>query len=171
MNIIKNNIVFILLLLLTPSALPQHGNISKVENNLYCRALFASLEKMDRDWGKFTSTAQSNRVPTNYHKMIVEKNPHITEGLPARLGDYQVEYLEPKELIERYKRLRKEYAILIAAPMINEEERLKIRFIVYWISYKKGRLMYALSEWSEVYFRYECESRKYVIDEVKLGGI
>ena len=50
-------------------------------------------------------------------------------------------------------------------------ERLEITFNVYWISYKKSSLKYALSDWSKVYFRYECDKREYVVDEVKLGGI
>jgi hypothetical protein len=133
------------------------------ETNLYYRALFASLDKMDREWGR--------QGRTDYRNMIVQKNRDITGGLPSQLGDYRVEYLEPQELIDRYKKLRKEFAILVAYPMVNEGERLEITFNVYWISYKKRSLGYALSDWSKVYFRYECDKREYVIDEVKLGGI
>jgi len=55
--------------------------------------------------------------------------------------------------------------------MENEGERLVITFTRYSIDHKKGRLNYALSDWVIVYFRYDCEKREYVIDEVKVDGI
>ena len=171
MKITKLPLTIIFLLLLTSSALSVQTNTSSVENNLYYRALFASLEKMDKEWGKFADTAMGSRIRINYHNMIVEKNPYITERLPDQHGDYRVEYLESKELIDRYKMLRKEFDILVAYPMVNEGERLKITFNVYWMSYKKSHLFYALSDWSTVYFCYDCGKRKYVVDEIKLGGI
>jgi hypothetical protein len=118
---------------------------------------------MEKEWG--------SQAHTDYHNMIVEKNRNITEGLPSQRGEYRVEYLDSQELVDRYKKLRKEFPILVAYPMANEGERLKITFNVYWISYKKGRLNYGLSDWSKVYIRYDCEKREYVVDEVKLGGI
>jgi hypothetical protein len=134
-----------------------------VENNLYYRALFASLHKMHNEWGKIDDT--------DYHNMIVERNRDITEGLPSQLGEYRVEYLYSEELISRYKKLRKPFPILVAYPMLNKAERLEVAFNLYWISYKNRALIYSLSEWSMVYFRYDCGKREYVVDEVKLGGI
>jgi hypothetical protein len=134
-----------------------------VENNLYYRALFASLDKMHNEWGKIDDT--------DYHNMIVERNRDITEGLPSQLGEYRVEYLSPEELIGRYKKLRKPFPILVVYPIVNEVERLRVSFNFYWISHKNRTLSYSLSEWSNVYFRYDCGKREYVLDEVKLGGI
>jgi hypothetical protein len=107
----------------------------------------------------------------DYRHMIVEKDRAITDDLPSQLGEHRVEYLDLQGLIDRHKKLRKEFPILVASPMKNEGERLEITFTVRHISYKKGRLNYALSDWVNVYFRYDCEKREYVIDEVKLGGI
>ena len=163
MNRTKPATLVLLLLLLPYSSVSQQRSKPVIENNLYYRALVASLEKMDREWGKIGKT--------DYHNMIVEKNRNITEGLPSELGEYRVEYLEQQGLIDRYKRLRKEFPILVIYPMVNEGVRLEITFKVYWMSYKKSSLNYALSDWSKVYFLYDCNKREYVIDEVKLGGI
>ena len=124
---------------------------------------------MNKEWGHITGL--DSEIRTDYHNMIVERNLHITEGLPSQLGEYRVEYLDPGDLIERYKKLRKDFAILVVYPMVNDKERLRITFNVYWITYEKRSLSYALSDWSNVYFRYDCENKKYVVDEVKLGGI
>lgn len=163
MNRTKLAASVVLLLLLSLSALTEQRNTPVVENNLYYRALFASLEQMDREWGKIGNT--------DYHNMIVEYDRKITKGLPSQHGDYRVEYLDSQELIDRYKKLGKEFPILVAYPMVNEGERLEISFNVYWITYEKRSLNYALSDWSTVYFRYDCEKREYVVDDVKLGGI
>jgi hypothetical protein len=168
---VKLSIPFILLLLLTSSASSQQRNILAVENNLYYKALFASLEKMQAEWGKIDDSLIGSRVRTDYQNMIVEKNREITEGLPSKLGEYRVEYLDSQGLINKYKKWRKPFAILIAHPMINEGSHLKISFTVHWFNYDKGRSLYELSDWSNVYFRFDCEKREYVIDEVKLGGI
>ena len=141
------------------------------ENNLYYRALYATLDKMNLSSGAI-KYANGEPGPIDYHNMVVQKNRDITEGLPTQLGAYNVEYLDSQGLIERYKKLRKDFAILVVYPMDNNDgTRLRIAFNVYWISYKKNRLNFGLSDWSNVYFRYDCEKRDFVIDEVKLGGI
>ena len=172
MNIIKLLSLYVCLILISSSAaFTQERNQPVVEDNLYYRALFASLDKMNKEWGHIDDTVLSSRIHTDYHNMIVEKNRNITEGLPSQFGEYRVEYLDSQELIDRYKKLRKEFAILVVYPMVNDKERLEITFNVYWISYGKRMLSYGLSDWSKVYFRYDCEKREYIVDEVKLGGI
>ena len=159
-----------LLLLLPYSAFAQ-GAKPTVEYNLYYRALLASLDKMAKTWGNGDDSVRGSRIPTDYHNMIVEKNREITEGLPSQLGEYRVEYLDSQGLIDRYRKLRKPFAILVSHPLKNDDSRLEVSFTVHWFSYGKGQSLYAFSDWSNVYFRYDCEKREYVIDEVNLGGI
>jgi hypothetical protein len=156
-------------LLLASSALGQQKNAEPVENNLYYRALFASLEQMNKQWGK-VETAQSAGTD-GFRRMMVERNLYITGGLPAQSGDYRVEYLDPEQLVDRYQKLRKEFPILRASPMVNEGQRVRVSFTLCFFSYVKRRLTYALSDWSDVYFRYDCEKKQFVIDEVVLGGV
>ena len=171
--------LFLLVLILafySPSAFAQ-GNKPGDENRLYSKALFASLMKFAeldetlKSRGAFIGNDCGDRLCADYRNMTVERYREITDGLPSQLGDYRVEYLDAQGLIDRYRKLRKELPILIAHPMENERERLTISFTFHWFSYKKRSLIYAISEWSNVYFRYDCEKREYVIDEVKLGGV
>ena len=160
------------MLMLASSTVSQQSNAAANENTLYSRALFAGLEKMQKAWGKFELTGkEGSRIDANYHQMIVERNRGITDGLPAQSGDYRVEYLWPQELIDRYKRVRKEFPILVGHPMVNDGARLKITFNLCWFSYNKRSMNYALSDWAIVYFRYDCEKHQFVLDEVTLGGI
>src|SRR5437868_931397 len=75
-------------------------------DNLYSKALFASLAKMAEAWGHINS-ADKNTLRADYHHMIVEAYPEITDTLPTQFGDYHVRYLDAKDLVGTYKSLRK----------------------------------------------------------------
>jgi hypothetical protein len=159
--------------------LPFHGqqpNTTSEESNLYARALSVTVEEMEKSWGGIDETCcvsslRKTRIRTDYHHLIVEKRDPITEGLPARFGDHAIEYLDVGELSARYRKLRKEFAILRINPMRNSGSGLKIQIGVYWFRSNKNHVYYAFSDWSDVEFRYDCENQKWVISEVKLGGI
>ena len=186
MNIKQLFLLFVILASYSHPAFSQIGGIDPRtggpnkpadENNFYYKALLASLEKFDELEKTLKSRSASvgddcgDRICADYHNMIVQYSHDITGNLPSRLGDYQVEYLNQQGLIDKYKKRNKELPILIPHPMENEQERLKISFTFHWFSYKKRSLNYAISDWCNVYFRYDCEKREYVIDEVRLGGI
>lgn len=126
---------------------------------------------MDKSWGHIDDSDGGSRIHTDYHRMLVQKDNEITDGLPSQLGDYRVEYLDYREQIDRYKKLRKEFSILKIGSMQSDGARLRIVISVYYLSYKKHKLLLGLSDWSEVEFRYDCEKQKYIVSSVKLGGI
>jgi hypothetical protein len=55
--------------------------------------------------------------------------------------------------------------------MKSQGAALTIQVTVYWVEYKKSRLNFALSDWSDVEFRFNCETQSFIISNVKLGGI
>ena len=139
------------------------------QDNLYATALFASLDKMAKDWGGMDDSSD-RRIRTDYHRMIIEKND-VTENLPESLGAYRVEYLDEEALIARYRKLGKEFAVLGIHPIRNNGAKLGINIALYWFSYNEKTLTYALSDSSNVEFHYDCEKHTWLIDEVKLGGV
>jgi Gram-negative bacterial TonB protein C-terminal len=139
--------------------------------NLYAVALFVSLAEMQKSWGEIDDSDGGSRVRTDYHRMPVEKDPVITDQLPAQFGEHRVEYLDTESQIARCKKLRKEFAILRVRPIQAGGGLLKIQVSTSWVSYKKGRLMFAVSDWSDVEFRYDCEKQNFVVSSVRLGGI
>ncbi|HSK45825.1 MAG TPA: hypothetical protein VLA83_18255 [Candidatus Binatia bacterium] len=154
----------------------QQTDAPTEESNLYARALSATADEMEKSWGEIDDTCcirslRETRIRTNYRDLIVEKYDLITEGLPARFGDHEIEYLDVGELSARYHKLHKEFAVLRIHPMRNSGSSLKIYIGVYWFSSNKDHVVFAFSDWSNVEFRYDCENRKWVINEVKLGGI
>jgi hypothetical protein len=141
------------------------------KNNLYSAAVLASLDEMEKSWGHLDDSKGLNRIRTDYGHMFVVKDAEITDALPSQFGDHQVEYLDGRAQLDRYKTLRKEFPILKIHPMQTEGDRLTISVSVSYVEYEKRKLRLALSDWSEVEFHFDCNLRQYVISSVKLGGI
>jgi hypothetical protein len=150
-------------------AYPQDKRAPAKEENLYSKALFASIAEMEKSYGNTDDSYLGIR--TNYHHMFVEKDLGITNDLQEQFGEYCVEYLDTQNQIARSKALRKPFSILKIWPIKSEGASLKIQVTFYWIKYKKSNLTFALSDWSDVEFRYNCETQSFVISNVKLGGI
>jgi hypothetical protein len=131
--------------------------------DIYAKALFASLEKMDAQWGKIGTV--------NYKDMVVQTEFEITEGLPVEHKDYRASYLDLDGLINRYKEKKREIPLLIGHPARTEGERLVVSYTLHYFSIKNNIAEYSLSDWSTVYFRFDCGKKEFVIDEVVLGGI
>jgi hypothetical protein len=147
----------------------QETKQHSIDESLYFVALFASLEKMAKEWGHFNVDSKT-RVPTDYRRMVVERD-EITSHFPASFGIYNLSYLDSAGLIDRYRKVKKEFSILKAHPAQVEGERVKISYTLHWVSYRKRNLQIGLSDWSDVFFRYDREKAKWLIDEVVLGGI
>jgi hypothetical protein len=126
---------------------------------------------MEKSYGHMDDSNGGSRIRTDYRHVLVEKDPEITEGLPSQQGDYRVEYLDGQEQMDRYKKLRKEFAILRIRPMQSDGSVLEIEVSVSYLTYEKHKFLHAVSDWSDVEFRYDCENQKFVVSSVKLGGI
>jgi len=157
--------------LIAASVSAQSEPSKNVENNLYSLALKASILQMEKDWRHIDDSLRGEQIRTDYRHMIVEKDPLITDRLPTEFDNHSVEYLDHEGLVARYSKLGKEYAVLVIRPIQNEGPTLRVAVVVYWVSYKKHRIMLGLSDWSDVEFRYDCDQQQFVISSVKLGGI
>ena len=172
MYALRRSVAFsILPLLFVLPFFPPENGAPAGEENLYSRALLASIIEMNKAYGHIDDSDGGSRVRTDYHHMLVERDPGITDDLPEQFAEYRVAYLDTQQLIARYKELRKEFSILKIQPMRSEGASLKVLVSVYWVSYKNKKLNLGLSDWSEVEFRYDCEKQSFVVSEVKLGGV
>jgi hypothetical protein len=169
---IKRSIALGLVLLFCAlNGFPTQGQIPEKKDNLYSVALFASVSEMEKSWGHIDDSDGGSRIRTDYRHVLVEKNPEITDGLPSQQGDYRVEYLDSRDRVDKYGKLGKEFAILRIRPMQSDGSILRIQVSVSWVTYKKHRVSLAISDWSDVEFRYDCDNHKFVVSSVKLGGI
>lgn len=156
--------------LLTTSTCPQATTAPGKEDDLYSMALDASIIEMQKSWG-YIDNGGGSRVRTNYDQLVAKQWPEITAKLPTQFGTHHVEYLDDGALINKYKTLGKEFSVLEIHPIQNAGPLLRVQVSVAWIKYKSGRLLFQLSDWSDVEFKYDCEKHAYIISNVKLGGI
>jgi hypothetical protein len=160
--------VYFLFLLIASSSFPQDSSVVPKQGNLYAAALYASIAQMDKEWGHINATPD-NSIRTDYHHMIVKKS-EMTDKLPDHARDYQIEVLDPRDMVERYRKLRKSFAILVFHPMENEGAVLTVNIKLFWFSHKKTASSYVFSGSSDVEFRYDCEKKDWVVAKVQLAG-
>jgi hypothetical protein len=151
-------------------AAPQNTSSYAKENVLYLMALQASIIEMEKQWG-YIDDSFGSRERTDYKHMIVVSNPEITDGLPTQFEGHQIEYLIDQALIDKYKRTGKEFSVLEVHPVHTDGSFLRIEISLSWFSSREGRLEFALSDWSDVEFAFDCTNHAYIISSVKLGGI
>jgi hypothetical protein len=139
-------------------------------DNLYAIALSASIAEMQRQWGHIDDSYHSG-IRTDYNQMLVMKYPEITDELPTQFGGHHVEYVDTPAVIARYKATNKSFSVLEMHPMKVDGDRLTIFIGQSWVEYKKNRLSFAFSDWSEVEFHFDREQNKFTLTSAKLGGI
>lgn len=163
--------VFIAFITVCPSA--QSNPSETNESNLYSLALKASILRMEEEWGNLGHGPVEDkiRIPIDYRHMLVSKDPIITDDLPAMFKDHSIEFVDDQELMDRYRKLKKSFAVLRISPIRNKGNVLEVVISTDWVSYRKNRLDLAYSDWSVVEFRYDCERGAFVTSSVKLGGV
>jgi len=163
----------LLAVFITVCASAQSNPSETNANNLYSLALKASILQMEKEWGHLGHGAleEETRIPTDYRHMLVLKDPVITDDLPTMFKDHSIEFVDDQELIDRYRKLNKSFAVLRIDPIRNKDNALEVVISTDWFSYKENRLEFAYSDWSAVEFRYDCKRGAFVTSSVKLGGI
>ena len=139
--------------------------------DLHVIALEASLKQMASDWGAIDDGNGGKRVRTDYRNVVVMKDRFTPDGMPAQIGASHVDYLDHDGLVQKAKRLRKPFSILEMVPMVVEGAAVVVTYRVHWVTFSKGRLNLDISDWSKVYFRFDCSNHRFVVDRVDLGGI
>jgi hypothetical protein len=146
-----------------PIAAQDRGQ-TKLEDNLYYRALVATLEARSRD-------AEFARANDPLHQVIIERDRQLNAGFPVKIGDVAIEYLWPDELRTRYQRLKHEFPIFVMRPISNDGDRLVVDFTRYWFTFTKNSNTYSLEGGYRVVLRYDCSHKTFVVESAKLWGI
>lgn len=145
--------------------------ISESRDSLYSMALVAGAAQMQKQWGYIDDGDQGRGIRTDYHHLIVRKNPEVTDDLPSQSDEFHFEYLDDASLLRKYNKLKKTFSILEVHPIHDRGSTLRIHTAQNWVESHDGRLMIAISGWANVEFRYDCQQQAYIISDVKLGGI
>lgn len=162
-------VLFFIAMLRVGPALSRETSPSK--DTLYSMALVAGVAEMQKQWGYIDDGDQGSRIRTDYHRLIVRKNPEITDDLPSESDEFHFEYLDDASLLGRYNKVKKGFSILEVHPIHDRGPTLKIHISQSWVESHRGHLWIGISDWANVEFRFDCQQQTYVISDVKLGGI
>lgn len=154
-----------LLFLILPLRLQaQEPDKTTLEANIYYRALVAMVAARAQD-AKYAS------VNDPLQSVIIMKDLQLNVGLPTRVGDVEIEYLNEDDLRARHRSLKHEIPVFVIRPLSNEGHRLVIGFTRYWFSAtKKGNAM-ALEGGYRVVIGYDCARKEFVVESAKLWSI
>ena len=136
---------------------------NKIE--IYSTALVETLKEMEKQWGHFKN------APADYKHIVVYKSDSVEADYPAKADAREFEFLNYAQLLARRKATKKDFPVFIVHAAMIDGSRLKVTVTRHWISISKRRLNLGVSDWGEVFFRFDCEQAGFVLDEVKLGGI
>ena len=138
--------------------------------DIYTAALTEAAKEMERQWSQFEPHESQLRI--DYRHRIVLKDDSVRAEYPASSGDIRFEYLTLSECHARRRKIKRDFAVLRVHPAIVEGPRVKVLVSQDWISIHKGKPALGISDWGAVLFRVDASSgSKFVLDEIKLGGI
>jgi hypothetical protein len=155
--------ILVLLILSLPSQ-GQETAKSKLERDLYYRALSAALTARAQD-AKYASAND----PLDH--VIIVKDDQLNVGFPTRIADVDIEYLTSDELRARHRSLKHEIPVFVMRPMSNEGDRLVVDFTRYWFSAAKKTNLMGLEGGYRVLFGYDCGQKEFVVESAKFWGI
>ncbi len=87
--------VLILMVFVVPTSSQE---TSEANESLYSLALGAGVDQMQKQWG-YIDDGDRGRIRTDYHHLIVRKNPEITDDLSSQSDQFRFEYLDDAALL------------------------------------------------------------------------
>ncbi len=138
---------------------------------IYTTALIETSKEMERQWGYLKENPLSNETPTDYKHLLVCSDESVPGDYPSRVEGRQFDYLTRGELFSRRKTAKKDLSVLIINLARIEGSRVKVVIEQRSVGVYDGKPALAVSDWGAVFFRFDCERREFIFDEVKLGGI
>ena len=146
------------------------GAQSFTENDsLYITA----LEKYTIEIDSFYTKYNVNNI--KYDTLYINKNG-VVDNLPSRIHGRCVIILSDTNKIEIYERNKNEIVEVKLFPIEIKSGQIEITIVPYQCKFnKKDELNieynYLISAWTNVFFKYDCNKRKWKYDRTKNGGV
>jgi hypothetical protein len=112
------------------------------------------------------SEATSKELRPAPRKVVVLDDHDFMHGLPSKIGDVEIEYLEDSALRKRYAQLKRDLPVIALAPMQNRGEVLVVRCWSYSVKVQRKKVILGVLGGRDIEFRFDCTAGKYVLDRV-----
>ena len=134
-------------------------------DSLYLTALEKYSIQLDSFYSKYSDNKKQ------YSKIYIEKTD-LFKGISPYIREREILILNNENLKEIYKENEWKLIQLRIFPIEIIEGEIEIKFVPYHGEMdKKGNLSLALSDWTNVYFKYDCNQKKSLYDRTENGGI
>ena len=153
----------LVLLVFAPPLRAQEVDRSKLDQNIYYRALVAMLSARARD------NVEDTRDPARH--VLIVSDIQLNDGFPTRVGDVEIEYLDSAELRSRYRTMKREIPLFVMRPMKSEGNRLVVGFTRYWFRATKKSDEMSMEGGYNVAVLYDCARKEFVVENATLWGI
>lgn len=134
-------------------------------DSLYLTALEKYSIQLDSFYIKYSNNREQ------YSKIYIEYTD-LFKGISEYIRGREVLILNNNNFKEVYKNNEGKLIQLRIFPIEIKHGQIEITFIPYHGKLdKKGKLSLALSDWTNVYFKYDCKQEKWIYDRTENGGI
>lgn len=135
--------------------------------DIYVASLIEASKPMEKQQRAHLQSSES-QTPLD---ILVSKDESVHAEYPEAVEGRRFEYLTSPELLARRKATKSDFPVRIVNPAIVEGGRIKVVVSEDLIGIENGRLVFQIEGWGIVFFRFDCGSGEFRVDEVKWGGI
>jgi hypothetical protein len=127
---------------------------NKDEKSLYELSLAAYIEAKAQQGGSGNSTIVLSNCVLN--------DSHVIETFPTKIGQSTIEYLNEEAIIERFKKLGKEFTVVAILPMRNRDGLLRVGCAEYRAGVRHRKLVLGVFGGYDIHWRIDCSKNQYV---------
>jgi len=139
--------------------------------DIYSTALIEAAREMEKQWGGLGYGPLDESTPPDYKHLLVCTDDSVQDEYPATADGRRFEYLTRAQLFSRRKMTEKDFWVPVVNPARVEGDRVKVVVEQRGVEIRDGKQWLAISDWGTVFFRFDCEKKEFLFDEVKLDGI
>ncbi|HKA01275.1 MAG TPA: hypothetical protein VKE70_32400 [Candidatus Solibacter sp.] len=162
--------VFFICAAIVPGACFGQAQLPK-RTDIYSIALIEAANEMEKQWGWIKASPLERSIDTDYKHLLVCIDESVRQQYPASADGRRFEFLSNAELRSRRKKIGKDFSALIISPATVQDGFIKVVVGQRVISVARGHLTFLISDWGNVYFRFDRDKNDIVFHRVELGGI
>ncbi len=156
--------VFIFIFCILGGQISAKAQVGYQTDSLYIAALSYYLITCDSNHQKFP------HIYPQIDTLFLERTDEIKE-VPSVIEGKAIIELTKENFRKTYRKHRNRLTHTKVFPIEIIGSEIEITIIPYHGAWGKKTLSLALSDWTSVYFKYDCDKRSWVFSRVETGGI
>lgn len=140
------------------------AQVNKQTDSLFIQALGYYLVSCDSSYHRYPKIY--NRIDT----IFLEQTAEISQ-VPPVINGRKIIVLTPENWKKMYKQNGNRLIHSKIFPIELKGDEIEITITPYHGSMVKNKLSLSLSDWTTIYFKYDCDRKKWLFSRFETGGI